>query len=117
MNTQFFIKVLISALVIALSSEIAKRSTVVAAVLISIPLTSVLAITWTYYESRSPEKVITLSNSIFLMVLPSLLFFILLPLLLKNGVKFEYAMAISMIGTALAYAIYAATLKTFGIVL
>ena len=115
MSIHFFIKLLLSAFIIALSSEIAKRSSVVAALLISLPLTSIIAITWTYYENRSTEKVITLSNSIFWMVLPSLLFFILLPLLIKGGLKFEYALVLSIIGTAIVYAVYTAILKTFGI--
>lgn len=115
MTFHFLIKLFISAFIIALSSELVKRSTFVAALLISLPLTSIIAIVWTYYENRSPEKVIALSNAIFFMVLPSLLFFILLPLLMKSGIKFEYALGISMFGTAVFYALYTILLKKFGI--
>jgi hypothetical protein len=117
MTIQFLIKILISSLIIAISSEIAKRSTFMAAILISLPLTSILAIVWTYYESRNTQKVMSLSNDILLMVIPSLLFFIFLPFFLKTGIRFEYALGLSIGATAIAYGIYTIVLRRFGILM
>ena len=41
-------KALLSGVIIALASEIARRSSLLGAVLISLPLTSILALIWAY---------------------------------------------------------------------
>ncbi len=61
--------VLSGALVVGVS-EIAKRSTLFAAVFASLPLTSILAMIWLYLDSDSTESVRALSIGIFWMVLP-----------------------------------------------
>ena len=111
----FLIKVLISSVVIASASEIAKRSTFMAAILVSLPITSLVAIVWLYLETRDPQKIIELSFGIFWAVLPSLIFFIVLPLLLKSGLRFGWAMIISSLVMAAGYAVYVALLNRFGI--
>ncbi|HRT59301.1 MAG TPA: DUF3147 family protein, partial [Candidatus Syntrophosphaera sp.] len=78
----YVIKVLVSAALIVLVSEISKRSTILGAVLASIPLVSFLAILWIYLETKDTAKIATLSTEIFWLVLPSLVFFILFPVLL-----------------------------------
>lgn len=91
----FILKVLISALVVAGVSELARRYSIWAALLASLPLTSILAFCWVYYENRNTEQLIALSHSIFWLVLPSLLLFILFPLFLKFGFKFAPALLLS----------------------
>lgn len=91
----FALKVLVSALVVAGVSELARRYSLWAALLASLPLTSILALCWVYYEKRDVAQIIGLSYSIFWLVFPSLLFFILLPLLLHAGMKFAPAMLLS----------------------
>lgn len=102
----FFIKTLITALIIAGISELSRRYSMLAAVLASLPLTSILAFIWIYYETKDDQKIIELSYSIFWLVIPSLLFFIILPLLLKSGVKFTPALIISSIIMACGYALF-----------
>ena len=112
---QFLIKVVISALIIAIVSEIARRFTFVAAIIASLPLTSILAMTWLYRDTKDIQKIIDLSSNIFWAVLPSLLFFIVLPMLLKMGFKFSSAMIISSVVMFLGYTVYAVLLNKFGI--
>ena len=112
---QFLIKIIITALIVALVSEIARRFTFVAAIIASLPLTSILAIIWLYRDTSDIQKIIDLSSNIFWAVLPSLLFFIVLPLLLKMGFKFSSAMIISSVVMFLGYTIYALLLNKFGI--
>ncbi len=89
----FIVKVTVTAVIVVLVSEISKRSSVFAAVVASLPLTSILAMIWLYRETSDIQKVISLSNGIFWAVLPSLAFFLVLPRLLKAGIGFSWAMA------------------------
>jgi len=111
----FAMKIFISALIIAGVSELAKKITPLAAILASLPLTSILAMIWLYKETQDIQKVIDLSKGIFWALLPSLLFFIVLPVLLKAGIKFSLAMVISSIIMAIGYSIYMVLLNKIGI--
>lgn len=111
----FLIKTLITALVIVGVSEIAKRWTPVAAILASLPLTSILAMIWLYHDTHDTTKIIALSNGIFWAVLPSLLFFVALPMLLKMGVKFGFAMILASVIMFVGYTAYVAVMRRFGI--
>ena len=114
-NMQLLIKVIVSALIITLVSEVAKRFTFVAAIIASLPLTSILAMVWLYSDTKDVPKIIDLSSNIFWTVLPSLLFFIVLPILLKMDFKFSSAIAVSSIVMFLGYTVYAVLLNKFGI--
>ncbi|MEK7298556.1 MAG: DUF3147 family protein [Candidatus Margulisiibacteriota bacterium] len=113
----FLIKIFISAIMIAAISEIGKRVSWVAAILASIPLTSVLALCWLYFETRSIEKVVELSKGIFWAVLPSLLFFVALPILLNAKIPFGWSMALSIAITAIGYFFYGLLLAKMGLLL
>lgn len=109
------IKVLVSAVLIAAISEVAKRSSLLGAVLASIPLVSVLAMIWLYYDTRNSQQVAQLSYGVFWMVLPSLVLFILLPALLKMQLAFAPALMVSLIATVIAYFAMLRLLGLFGI--
>ena len=113
--TYNIIKILISAILIALISEISKRSTFVGALLASIPIVSVLSMIWLYIDTKSIEKISDLSIGIFWLVLPSLALFILLPILLKNGVNFYVSMLLSIFFTAGCYSLMIFILGFFNI--
>ena len=95
-------KTILTAVVVVGVSEIAKRSSTFAAMLAALPLTSILAMMWLYFDTKDSEKIISLSYSIFWLVLPTLLFFIMLPFLLKNQLGFWF----SMIGSCLVMLIF-----------
>ncbi len=109
------IKTLISAIIIVVVSEIAKRYTWTAAIIVSLPLTSLLAFVWLYWDTRDTQKVIELSYSTIIMSLPSFIFFIVLPILLKFKLNFIFSLVISVISTALAYLIFMFIIKKFNI--
>jgi hypothetical protein len=100
---QFGLKVLLSALLIAAVSEVARRSSLVGALLASLPVTSILAFVWLYRETGDAAKVAALSTDIFWLVLPSLVLFLLLPVLLRQGWGFAWSLLASCAATALAY--------------
>ena len=109
------IKTLISALTIVAISEIAKRSSLFAGLFASIPLTSFLAFIWLYWETNDSLKVVNLSNSIFLMIVPSLAFFIIFPIIIKMNISFWLSMIISLVVTASVYLLYLYILNKFNI--
>ena len=104
-------KTLISALIIVIVSEIAKKYTWAAAIIVSIPLTSLLAFIWLYYDTKDVQKVIDLSLSTIVMTLPSIVFFIVLPFMLKFKYSFSFSIIIAIISTSVAYLIFISIIK------
>jgi hypothetical protein len=112
----YVLKVAISAALIVAISEIAKRYSLAAGVLASLPIVSVLAMIWLYIDTASVERISRLSVGIFWMVLPSLSLFLVLPLLLRNKVPFYPALALSAAVMVLLYWVMILLLRKFGIV-
>ena len=108
-------KVAITTILIVAISEVAKRSSLAGALLASIPLVSVLAMIWLYVYTKDIEKVSNLATSVFWLVLPSLVLFIALPLLLKQGLHFYVSLALSIGITIAAYWLLVVTLNYYGI--
>ncbi|MFM9913524.1 MAG: DUF3147 family protein [Methylophilaceae bacterium] len=109
------LKVLISAIIIVAASELAKRDGWLAALLISLPTVSLLAIVWLYVESHDVEKIATLSTGIFWLVLPSLAFFAVLPWMLKAKISFWPSLAVSLALMFACYLIMTMLLKKLGV--
>tara|TARA_Y100000817_G_C16633286_1_gene444989 strand:- start:295 stop:642 length:348 start_codon:yes stop_codon:yes gene_type:complete len=107
----FLIKTLVTALIIVLVSEIAKKYTWTAAIIVSIPLTSLLAFIWLYYDTRDAQKVIDLSLGTIVMTIPSILFFILLPIMLKFKQNFTFSIVVAVLSTSLAYFFFIILIK------
>ena len=108
-------KLALSAAVIVAVSEIAKRSTFWAAALASLPLTSLLAFVWLYFDTGDVARVASLSHGIFWLVLPSLALFLVLPLLLRSGWAFWPSLAVSCAATVCAYAVMVWVLSKAGV--
>jgi cobalamin synthase len=99
----YITKIAVSATLIVAISEIAKRSSVMGAILASVPLVSIISMIWLYHESGDTAKVIALASNIVWLVLPSLVLFIALPILLKNEIGFYFSLGISIVLTVIAY--------------
>jgi hypothetical protein len=112
---QYVAKVLITALVVVAVSEVGKRSSFWGAALASLPLTSLLAFVWLHLEGGKPEQIAGLSQGIFWLVLPSLVLFLLLPVMLRAGVQFWLSLGISCAATAFAYVAMVAVLSRVGV--
>jgi hypothetical protein len=100
------IKAALSGAIVAAVSEIARRYPGWGGLLASLPLTSLLAMIWLWRDSHDPERVAELTAGIFWFILPSLPLFLLMPWLLRSGVAFWLAMAISVAGTLAIYALW-----------
>jgi hypothetical protein len=113
----YAIKVGLSASVIVAITEIAKRSSGFAALLAALPLTSLLAFIWMYVEGATPARIAEFSSQIFWLVLPSLVLFLLLPLLIKQGMGFWLSLILSSAATTACYLAMLPVLRKFGIFL
>ena len=96
-------KGLFSGTVIVAASELAKKSTIFGALVISLPLASIMSMTWLYNDTKDKAQVADFAESILWLVIPSMVLFLVLPTLLRRDWEFEYAMAVAIIMTVLTY--------------
>ena len=108
-------KVLVSALLIVAITEIAKRSSGFTALVASLPLTSLLAFIWLHVEGTPASEIAGLSGQIFWLVLPSLALFVLLPLLLRQGLGFWLSLGLASAATVVCYLALLPLLRKFGV--
>ena len=108
-------KLIITALLIVLISEIAKRNSLAGALLAAIPLVSILAMTWMYIDTNNSNSAVEFSNRIIWLIAPSMTLFIAFPVLIKKGMGFYPSMLISILMTIFAYYSVIFILEKFGI--
>lgn len=111
----YLFKILVSALAVVAISELAKRSSLFGALVAALPVTSLLAIIWLWAEGSEVQKIAQLSSSIFWLVIPSLLFFVLFPLFLNRGLHFWISFAAAAGCTITAYLLLSRMLSAAGI--
>lgn len=113
--TYLVIKALISGLIIAIVSEVAKRSPALGALIVSLPLVSILAIIWLWRDTGDAERIASHMVATFWYVLPTLPMFIVMPLMLRAGIAFWPSLAASCVMTAALYVLTVWALSKFGI--
>ena len=104
-------KGVLSGTIVVAASEIAKKSSIFGALIVSLPIISILSLFWLYNDTKDTAKVADFAEGILWLVIPALSLFIILPYLLRRDWSFEAAMAVGIIATMIAYAIgvYVAT--------
>jgi hypothetical protein len=78
-------------------------------------LVSVLGMIWLWRDTHDSGKIAALSTSIFWLVLPSLVLFVVLPVLLKRGVTFWPSLGISVAAMLASYGVMVLVLKKTGV--
>lgn len=111
----YLTKVIVTSVLVLLVSEVSKRSSVVGAILASVPLVSVLGMMWLYIDTKDIEKIASLATNIFWLVLPSLSLFIVLPILLKQHISFYLSMGIGLAVMVAGYFAMVFALGKFGV--
>jgi uncharacterized membrane protein (GlpM family) len=111
----FIIKVVISGLIIAVASEVVRKSVWLGALIVSLPLTSLITAIIIYWESNDAQKVGYFLTAALWGIIPPLIFFILCPLLIKHGFKFWPSMGLSVTVMVLAYVGYSVLMRKFGV--
>ena len=97
------IKAALSGVIIAVASEVARRWPGWGALIVSLPLVSVLAMIWLWRDTHDPERLAAHAASTFWFVLPTLPMFLLIPLLLRQGYAFWTALALGCVVTIALY--------------
>ena len=101
--THFILKAMLSGLLIAAISEIARRSPGVAALVASLPLISILGMIWLWRDTHDAARLATHAEATFWYVLPSLPMFLLVPALIRSEVGFWPALALGCVVTIALY--------------
>ncbi len=99
----FLLKALVAGLLIAFASKLAGRNPALAGFIIALPLTSMLALLFSYYEFRDMKKIQEFSSAILVSVPLSLVFFI--PFILSRWIKMNFAVTFAA-GLGLLYGAY-----------
>jgi len=108
-------KVALSGIIIMAASEVARRSPTYGAFLISLPIVSILAMVWLWRDTGNSERIASLSEETFWLILPTLPMFLALPALLRHGFAFWTALAISCALTIALYLLVVWGLPKLGI--
>jgi len=109
------LKAALSGIVIAAASEAARRAPTVGALILSLPLVSVLAFIWLWRDTGDTASIAATAQSTFWYVLPTLPMFLVVPALLRHGVGFWPALAAGCALTILLYLVTVWTLAKFGV--
>lgn len=107
-------KYAITAGLIVLISEAAKRSDKLGGLIAALPLVTVLTLIWLFMENQSSEKIANHAWYTFWYVVPTLPMFLIFPWLLKR-MGFWSTMGISVIVTLLSFFLFAKLVKAWGI--
>lgn len=109
------LKALVTAAFIIAVAEVAKRSTLLAALAIGLPMATMLTVGLTYFDTRNPELATRLATTTFLLVWPGLFFFLLLPFGQRSGLTFWPSFSIAIGVTVVAYTVWIVLLRRLGV--
>ena len=108
-------KIGLTALIIFAVVQVSERNTLLAAVLASIPIVSVLAMMWMNHEGQSATEIAGFAKDIVWLVIPSLLLFIVMPLLIERGWDFYPALGAGLATTILGYFLMVQFMEKYGL--
>jgi F0F1-type ATP synthase assembly protein I len=112
--TWLITKYLVTAAVVVLVSEVAKRSDRLGALIAALPLVTVLALIWLHLEHQPETKVANHAWYTFWYVLPTLPMFLAFPALLTR-IGFWPALLACVVITALCFGLLALVGRRYGI--
>jgi uncharacterized membrane protein (GlpM family) len=108
------IKYLLTAGVVVLVSEFAKRSDKLGGLVAALPMITFLTLIWLYAENQSTEKIANHAWYTFWYVVPTLPMFLAFPFLLPR-IGFWPTMGASVVITLVCFILFALLVKRFGI--
>ena len=98
------VKALVSGILIAAVSEIARRYPGWGGLVASLPLVSVLGMLWLWHDRPDAANMAHHASATFWFVLPSLPMFLVIPALLRGGMNFHLALLLGCLLTIVLYA-------------
>ena len=112
--TWIITKYLLTAGMVVLISEVAKRSDRLGGFIAALPLMTLLTLTWLYIENQPEEKIANHAYYTFWYVIPTLPMFLLFPYLLPK-LGFWITMGESIVVTVICFGLFALLMKGFGV--
>jgi hypothetical protein len=112
------LKYLITAVVVVAVSEIAKRSDKLGALIAALPMVTVLAMTWMFFEFKGQEQTDKVANHAyytFWYVIPTMPMFLLMPWMLRKGIHYSWSLLAGCLLTAVLFIITAYIMKWFDV--
>ena len=113
--TYLIIKAAVSGILVMIISEVARRSPGLGGLIASLPLVSLLGIIWLWRDTSDLERIASHAESTFWFVLPSLPMFLVFPAMLRHGIGFWLALALSCVLTMVLYLLTIWILPKIGI--
>lgn len=107
-------KYFLTAAVVVLVSEVAKRSDRLGGLLAALPMVTVLVLIWMYVENQSPEKIANHAWYTFWYVIPTLPMFLVFPVLLPR-IGFWPTLLACVVITMACFGLFALLVRRFGI--
>jgi uncharacterized membrane protein (GlpM family) len=108
------VKYLITAGVVVLVSELAKRSDKLGGLVAALPLVTVLTLIWLYVEQQPVSKIANHAWYTFWYVIPTLPMFLAFPLLLPK-IGFWPTLLACIVITIVCFGLFAVVVRRFGI--
>ena len=110
------VKILLTALIIFSIAQVSERSTLMAAVLASIPIVSVLSMMMMFHECQTALEISAFARDIVWLLIPSLLMFIVMPWLIESrSWEFYPALAAGLACTVSGYFLMVQAMEKFGL--
>jgi hypothetical protein len=112
--TWLITKYFITAAIVVAVSEVAKRSDKLGALIVALPLVTILTMVWLYIEKQPMEKIANHAWYTFWYVVPTLPMFLIFPALLQRF-SFWFSLLISAVITVICFWLLVLVVKNFGI--
>ncbi|MBT8036707.1 MAG: DUF3147 family protein [Verrucomicrobiae bacterium] len=112
------IKYLITAGLIVLISQVAKWNDKLGALIAALPMVTVLAMTWMFFDFKGQEQTEKIANHAyytFWYVIPTLPMFLLMPWMLRKGIHYGFCLLGGCVLTAVLFVLTAWLMKRFGV--
>lgn len=100
------LKIALSSIIIWLASEFGKKSGKWGGLILSLPLTSLITLIWLWIETHDSAKIASVTKETLIFIVPSLVFFMVLPILIEKGIHFYLSFAVSIVLTLSAYFVF-----------
>ncbi len=109
------VKLVVTAVIILMVNKLQLFSDRLSALLIALPITSLIAMIWMHQAGQSSERIANHAEGTFWFVLPTLPMFLIFPWMLRQGWGFGPSLAANCAITIGLFWLMVAVLKRFGI--
>ena len=108
-------KIFLSALIIVVVNKVQLFNDRLSALLIALPLTSLVAMIWMHQGGQSSQRLANHAEGTFWFVLPTLPMFLIIPWMLRNGWGFWATLAANCVITVALFWLTVVVLRRFGV--